>query len=219
MNIADFLSGKNILEEVESPINGRLQVISDIAWGTYIQGGGLTQSGGILEKIWKNTLKEIRKPKLEVHDVLILGLGGGSLGKLTRKDYPGAKITGVDIDSIMVDLGEKYLKLDEYHLQVSIQDALEFLKSKIKDSKGKGQYDLVCIDLYVGEDFPEKFGKDEFIEAVKKVLKENGIAIFNRTYYDEKRAQAKKFGEKLEKHFRNVKWYYPEANLMFICSK
>lgn len=217
MNISDFLSGKRILEEVESHVNGKLQVVQDLAWGTYIQGGGLTQSGGILEKIWKDTLKEVISDKLQVKNILILGLGGGSLAKLTRKNYPEAKITGVDIDPVMVDLGKKYLKLDEYQVQVQVQDAFEFLKSKIENRKSQNHYDLVCIDLYVGEDFPEKFGEEEFIKLVKKVLKKDGTAIFNRTYYDEKRTQAKKFGEKLEKHFGNVKWFYPEANLMFVC--
>ena len=60
MTITDFLAGKKVLEEIESPINGKLQVIRDLAWGTYVVGGGLTQSGGILEKIWNNTLKEIQ---------------------------------------------------------------------------------------------------------------------------------------------------------------
>ncbi|MBN1168677.1 methyltransferase domain-containing protein [Candidatus Woesebacteria bacterium] len=221
MNLSDFLSGKNILEEVESPINGKLQVIRDLAWGTYIQGGGLTQSGGILEKIWKDTLKEIQDSRFKIQDVLILGLGAGSLAKLTRKNYPRAKITGVDIDPMMIDLGKKYLKLDDYKVEVQIEDAFEYLEKhqtlNTKHQTHQTKFDLVCVDLYVGEDFPEKFGSDEFIGNVKRILSKDGIAIFNRTYYDEKRTQAKKFGEKLEKHFKNVKWYYPEANLMFIC--
>jgi spermidine synthase len=219
MNISDFLSGKKILEEVESPINGKLQVIQDLAWGTYIQGGGLTQSGGILEKIWKNTLKEISNSEYQVGRILILGLGGGSLAKITRKNWPETKIIGVDIDPIMIDLGKKYLKLDEYRVDLVIDDAEKYLKSKIVNQKSKDRFDLVCVDIYVGEDFPEKFGEDKFIRMVKGSLSENGTAIFNRTYYDDKRAQAKKFGERLEKHFNSVKWYYPEANLMFISRK
>ena len=215
MNLSDFLSGKKVLKEVTSPINGKLQVIQDLAWGTYIQGGGLTQSGGILEKIWKDTLKEIRNIPIEIRNVLILGLGGGSLAALTRKNYPKARIVGIDIDPIMVDLGKKYLKLNENKIQFQIHDAYDFLS---KYNVGNTHYDLICTDLYVGEDFPEKFGRDEFIGNVKKTLSDNGIAIFNRTYYDEKRKDAKLFGERLERHFKNVKWYYPEANLMFLCN-
>ncbi len=216
MNISNFLSGKKILKEVESPINGKIQVIRDFAWGTYIQGGGLTQSGGILEKIWKNTLKKVSGSKYQVSRVLILGLGGGSLAKITRNLFPDAQITGVDIDPIMIDLGKKYLKLGEYDIDLVIDDAFEFL---IKNQKSKTKYDLICIDLYVGEDFPEQFEADKFIDKVKRALVPKGTAIFNRTYYDEKRTKAKKFGERLEKHFEKVKWYYPEANLMFIARK
>ena len=56
----DFLTGIKILEEVESLINGKLAVVRDLAWGTYIKGGGLTQSGGVAEKVWKTSLKEVK---------------------------------------------------------------------------------------------------------------------------------------------------------------
>lgn len=226
MNISDFLSGKRVLAEVESPVNGKLTVVRDLAWGTYVVGGGLTQSGGILEKIWKTTLRKLSRitnHKSQITNVLILGLGGGSVAKLVRKKFPDAKITGVDLDPVIVELGRKYLKLDEYGVKVVIDDASEFLKKistrNPQPATRNPKYDLICIDLYVGEEFPKKFESEKFIKNVKNLLSEDGFAIFNRTHYDDKRAKAVKFGNKLERIFNKVEWVYPEANVMFVCSR
>ena len=82
----------------------------------------------------------------------------------------------------------------------------------------KKKFDLILVDLYVGDEFPKKFETKNYIQRIRSVLAHNGIAIFNRLYYGEKRSQAMRFGNKLEKMFKNVEYFYPEANLMFICS-
>src|SRR3989338_7700264 len=98
--------------------------------GTYIQAGGLTQSGGIVEIIWKKTLKKVKSEEGKVKSALILGLGGGTVAKLIRKNWPEAKITGVDIDPVMIELGKKYLHLDESQVKIKIQDATKVIPGK-----------------------------------------------------------------------------------------
>lgn len=200
--------GVKVLEERESKYNGHLRVARSLGLGTYIQAEGLTQSGGIVGTIWKPTIKKIRNTKPEIRNVLILGLGGGTAAKYIRLYWKDAEITGIDIDPVMIELGKKYLGLDQIGVKIKIGDA----------SKFSGKYDLIIIDLYNGEKFPEKFGEESFLEKVKKSLSEDGTAVFNRTYYGEKRPAAVKFGLKLQKIFNKVEYYYPEANLMFICS-
>ena len=64
--LLDFLSGTQILEEIDSPINGQLTVVRDLAWGVHIKGGGLTQSGGVAKLVWLASLKEIVNLKLKI---------------------------------------------------------------------------------------------------------------------------------------------------------
>ena len=126
-----FLSGEIVLKKENSSINGILTVVRDLTWGTYILGKtGLHQSGGLAETIWKTVFKfvDLDSPK----NVLILGLGGGSVAKLIRKRYPKAKITGIEIDPVMVDLGKKYMKLDEWKVDVVIADAGEYINNSKK---------------------------------------------------------------------------------------
>jgi spermidine synthase len=214
MSRFNFLTGTKVLEEKESKYSGRIQVIKSLAFGTYVTAGKLTQSGGIVEKIWERTLRKMSKSQFQISNVLILGLGGGSTAKVVRKLWPEAKIIGVDIDPVMIELGKKYLHLDDYKVQVQVQDAQKYLESRISNIKSR--YDLICVDLYIGDKFPEKFESDKFLGLVHGLLSKNGIAVFNRTYYDEKRREAMKFGEKLEKVFSKVDYFFPIANLMLI---
>lgn len=211
--LSKFLTGEKVIEEVDSPVNGKLTVMRDYVWGKHIKGGGLTQSGGVAESVWKNSLKATKKIRPVARKCLILGLGGGSIAKLVRKNWgEKVKITGVDIDPVFVQLGEKHLGLSDYNVDVVIDDAWEFVKAN-KDRK----YDLICIDTYVGDQFPEKLGDESFLMRVKNILSPGGTAVFNRLYYGEKRAEAVKFQKILEKVFFKVEVIYPEANIMFVC--
>lgn len=205
--------GTKILEERNSEYNGNLRVVKTFGMGTYIQAGGLTQSGGIVETIWRQTLRRINHKSLIVNHCLILGLGGGTVAKLVRKKWPDAKITGVEIDPMMIELGKKYLKLNESKTDVKIVDAVKFLESN------KTKHDLIIVDLYNGDKFPDNFETENYIQLTRTVLSSRGTAIFNRLYYGDKRPETVKFGNKLKNIFKNVEWFYPEANLMLICKK
>jgi spermidine synthase len=242
LNINDFMTGTKVLEEVESLINGKIRVIKSIAFGTYIQVNDLTQSGGVVYDVWKTTLKKVKKSKSKIQNCLILGLGGGSAAKLIRKYWPASsassrldgpelqrgeplvKITGIDIDPIMVELGKKYLGLDKLGIKIDIGDAFR----KVQNLKSKGEkYDLILVDTYLGDDYPEKFESEKFLKLIKGLLSRSrkrsdpargGRAVFNRLYSGEKRPEAMKFLNKLGKIFSNVEPIYPEANIMFVCS-
>jgi hypothetical protein len=47
--------GTRILEERKSKFNGDINVVRSLGFGTYIQVNNLTQSGGVVEEIWKET--------------------------------------------------------------------------------------------------------------------------------------------------------------------
>jgi spermidine synthase len=216
VNLKDFLLGQIVVEEVNSPVNGKISVVKSIALGTYFQVGKLTQSGGVVYGIWKSTLNKIKTLAYKPNNVLIIGLGGGSCARILRKLWPQTHITGVDFDETIVDLGKKYLGLSEANADIVVSDAYEYVKSACNEKK---EYSLIIVDLYVGQEFPVIFESDGFLENIKKALPQNGIVVFNRLYSGEKRPQAVKFAKKLEKYFTKVEYFYPEANVMLICTK
>lgn len=210
--ITEFLKeGSVTLKTVNSPINGELIVKWDILSGYQIMGGGLWQVGGPVEEIWREALNKT-PDDFTPKNILILGLGGGSIAKLARKHWNEAEIIGIDIDPEIVKLGQEYLGLGKLDVTIQILDAEAFLKSNKKD------FDLICVDMYVGSSYPEKFESEEFISILNSSLSKTGIIIVNRLYYGEKRKKAEAFLLKLKKRFKEITEVYPRMidNVLYI---
>ena len=105
----NFWRPNQVLETRRSKFNGEITVRRSWGLGTYIEVGGLTQSGWILEKILGQVLREIRYMLSPVSSILILGLGGGSVVKPIKKYWPKAKVTGVDIDPVMIEMEKNFI--------------------------------------------------------------------------------------------------------------
>jgi spermidine synthase len=213
--INDTLAGVKILFEGKSKYNGKLKVTRDLAWGTYIMAGGLTQSGGIAKLVWKRSLAEVKKQVgFKITSCLILGLGAGGNAQVVRKLWPDASITGVEIDPLMIKLGKKYLNLEKLELEIKISDAMEFIDDVIKK---KQNYDLILVDMYHGSAVPKKFESQKFFEKLKKLLTKDGKVVVNRLYYKEKKQLAEKTFSVLKRVFKKFTLVMPEANIMFVC--
>ncbi|MBI2268142.1 MAG: fused MFS/spermidine synthase [Candidatus Blackburnbacteria bacterium] len=201
-----------VLEEIDSPYNGNIRVVSNLE-GVRILVGGISQSGWLVRKIWQAAIRRIAKEKESVGRVLVLGLGGGSVAELVQRQWPKSKKVGIDIDGTMVELGKKYLGLGEVqNLKAEILDARKWLR----DNKNK-KFDLVLVDIYKGEDIPQEFRKEGFIRDVLRVLKKDGIAAFNHLYSARERRGANEFSQKLHHVFPSVTVVTPEANIIFLC--
>ena len=92
-----------------SKFSGEIKVI-DHAFERRMVVGGLTQSGGITKKMWEKALDVLssKYKVLSIKNVLILGLGAGTVAKVISEKYPSAKIVGIEIDSSIIDIGKKY---------------------------------------------------------------------------------------------------------------
>lgn len=193
-----------LITKVYSPINGEISVVEQ--WGTRkIVVSNLTQSGPLAEKVWSIGLQHVNMLTCYdpgIRNILILGLGGGSLAKLINKYFPKAKTIGVEIDPIMIDLGKKYLDLDKVkNLKIIINDATAYLPSAVRH---KLKFDIIFVDLYIGDKVPKNCQIGIFLKNLKKILNENGMIIFNRLYFKNHIFEAKNFLDKLKKIFNDV---------------
>lgn len=197
-----FFLGSEIIERVFSPVNGKIVVQEDLFGHREVIAGKVAQSGGLAEILWK-TVKINPAEK-----VLILGLGCGTLAKILSEKYPKAKITGIEIDPVIVNLGKKYFDLDKIpNLEIITGDAFEFVK------KEKSQFDLVIVDLYLGQEFPKEAESDEFLNKL------NGLIVFNRLYYNsEHRKRADKFLLRVKEFFPEVVTQQAVTNLLILAT-
>jgi len=205
-----FKNGSVTLSETHSVVNGKLSVKWSPEFGYHIMGGGLWQVGGPVATIWKHALNQLN---FVPSKILILGLGGGTIASLVRKKWPESEIDGVDVDPVIIDLGNKYLGLKKHSVNQIVADGFLFLENN------KTKYDLICVDTYQGDSYPEKFESPDFLRLVKKSLSKNGLSVVNRLYYGKHRAKADRFEKSLSEIFSEVEVYYPELAAMFVCKK
>jgi spermidine synthase len=207
-----FFRGYAVLEKADSEINGLVEVREDFFGRRSLLVGGISQSGYLIEKTWQ---KPINHLPLTINHCLILGLGAGSVAKVIHNFFPKAKITGVEIDPIMIKMGKKYFDLSTVkNLEIRIADAFSTINHRLSTIN---HYDLILVDLYLGKEVPKKAKSEEFIKNVKKLLSPSGAAIFNRLYYGEKKKEAEEFKTKLEKVFSKVEPLQIDVNIFFLC--
>jgi len=173
---------------------------------------GLVQSGGLVGRIWQKPLKRIRRYQPSLADFLVLGLGGGTVVRLIKTYWPKAKIVGVEIDPQIIEIGRQYFGLGKVSdLEIIQADALVWLSRFYRSSQRR--FDLVIVDLYLGDQFPEKVASGRFLKEIKRLLLPNGSVIFNRLR--KKKENFESFKHQLEKHFPQVELVKTATNLFF----
>ena len=110
-------------------------------------------------------------------NVLIIGLGGGTLSNVIHELYPAAKIHNVEIDPAVTKVARDYFNFVENDLVTSsVQDGRIFIKrAAIKKEK----YDWIILDAFNGDYIPEHLLTKEFFEEVQSVLADDGVIAAN----------------------------------------
>jgi spermidine synthase len=210
--MADFFQGK-LLEQKVSSFNGQIKVFRFLK-RVRIEVNDLIQSGGLLENIWQIGIGQILKEKKNIKKVLILGLGGGTAAGIINKRIKKAKITGVEIDAVMIGLGKKYFGLGKIkELEILNQDAI-----KLVNDKGlKDKFDLILVDLYIGDSYPLKAEDLKFLKNLKTLVLKKDLIVFNRLFYNHHKKEAEEFVKKLEKLYDRIKLRRAYSNLLIFC--
>lgn len=220
------------LIKINSSINGEISVIEQLGKRKIVV-GGLTQSGPMVQEVWDEAIKQLNTKYIIPNTILILGLGGGSLVKLLNKKFDNAKIIGVEIDPLMIDLGKKYLELEKAkNLKIVISDANRYISQyssnkrrerEVSDGSSRtlfsnnNLFDLILVDLYQGDKVPKFLENKLFLKNIKKILTKNGIVVFNRLCYKNHIFEAEIFLDKLRKIFNDLICKNVLTNLIIFC--
>lgn len=110
-------------------------------------------------------------------NVLIIGLGGGTLSNVIHALYPKANIHNIEIDPAVLKVARDYFNFIETdQVTSSVQDGRIFIKrAAIKKQK----YDWIILDAFNGDYIPEHLLTKEFFEEVKSVLADGGVIAAN----------------------------------------
>lgn len=197
-----------VIYETSSPISGEIKVVQQMGQRSlYV--GGLIQSvtggtRGLPKRIWGRLVEEalsaVRANGIEIKNVLLLGLGGGTMAIQLQKALGPVPIDAVEIDQAIVHTARDYLNLSVIaNLRVVVGDAVFVVTHPENFTLSFPDYSLIIVDLYLGATYPSAAGTIEFFRGLNTLLAAEGLVVFNRTSLDPD------FASKLSGFFNNLR--------------
>ena len=141
--------------------------------------------------------------------LLILGLGAGSEVPLYNQAYKVKKITGVEIDPLIIDLGKKYFDLNETNVK-TINGNVRFFLDTMTDT-----YDQIILDLFKENVFEKDCQSLPFFQKVRGHLTPEGVLLANRVLKDPSNSEMER---ELKKVFNTVVALRIRNNLFVIAT-
>lgn len=147
------------------------------------------QSFGALHRVWQVVFAKLRLSERPPQQVLLLGLGGGSVPAILRDELGiAAPITAIELDPTMVHLARTHFDLDRHRdLHVLEGDAT------IQHHALKERFQLVVVDLFADLDLAHGVDSKAFLRGLRERCAPDGVVCFNTVAYDpisERRCQA-----------------------------
>ncbi len=159
---------------------GELKVI-DVPMGRILLIDGVSQSG---EDVTKNEALPpyvadmnslIHRYQPQVKQVLMIGLGGGSL--VHPMLAAGLTVDVVEIDKQVVYAAEHFFNVDPSKVNITLDDGRRFVRETPK------RYDVVIMNAFIGESTPVHLISREFFQETKRILNPGGIVVVNFVGY------------------------------------
>lgn len=175
---------------------------------------GARESGRYIEDLWKFALRTFTFPLgWHAHTILVLGVAGGSVIHILHERFADARITGVDIDQTMIDIGRKFFGLGEIQTLTCVaRDARQFLRKTTR------RYDLIVVDIFIGPDVPDFVLDRSFHDRVRGHLAAGGSVLINYLRQPGYEHNALKLERMLKKRYASVRSADINNNRFFLGS-
>ncbi|UQB41503.1 fused MFS/spermidine synthase [Thiomicrospira microaerophila] len=161
-----------LIQVVDSPICRSLHFDSAVKQSRYFFQAPLSLAFEyqqvIEQQLW---LKQIEKP---IKNLLMLGVGGGSLASKLFISHPKLVMTLVDLRPAVIDIAH-----DFFHLPLHSQIKTHAMDAEIFIAENSTHYDAIIIDLFDKHGMPEAFSQAPFLNNLHKKLKPGSILLFN----------------------------------------
>jgi predicted membrane-bound spermidine synthase len=115
---------------------------------------------------------ENRKPT-DVKRVAIVGLAAGTTARQMTAVYGDIPIDGYEIDSKIVEVGQKYFGMTMPNLKVHIGDG------RLGLEQSPYKYDIIAVDAYRPPYIPPHMTTQEFFQIVASHLADDGVLTLN----------------------------------------
>jgi spermidine synthase len=107
-------------------------------------------------------------------DILIVGLGGGSLSKYCYRHLPKSRITTVEINAKVIALRERFaIPHDDDRFRIIQADGAQY----IADCSNSA--DVILLDGFDADGLPTRLGAQRFYHQCHAALRNSGVLVAN----------------------------------------
>lgn len=111
-------------------------------------------------------------------DVLLIGLGGGSLAKYLLQNFPKCRLEVVEHRKVVTEIARDYFDLPhDNRLNVVIDDGSHYVRER--ENLQREFYNLIMLDVFDSQGIAQEICNLEFFASCQKMLKKDGILIIN----------------------------------------
>lgn len=113
----------------------------------------------------------------EPKNILIIGLGGGTMSNTLHELFPDSVIENIELDTAVIKVARQYFDFIENGKVSSIaKDGRVYVKRALLK---KQKYDWIILDAFNGDYIPEHLLTKEFLQETKGLLSDGGILSSN----------------------------------------
>ena len=141
---------------------------------------------------FRTAFKRLHIEKLPVRNVLLFGVGIGSIAELLKKHPTIENLTAVDIDRDMIEWAKELWPEVKFKTEFIVSDALDWL---LKSSDNE-LFDLILIDIFIDDLTPEQFTTNQFLSLVKQKMNESSMLIYSKINATQEHKNANQIFEK-----------------------
>ena len=190
-NRVDLTTGKNYLQssyDTQAPIKGSV-------WSWYLCAPAFS---GVVP------------PNLA--NLLVLGLGGGSIVKLFNRVFRVKKVVGVEIDPLIVELSKNFFGLDCENITIENNDIADYCTSAV-DS-----FDTIILDAFRENISDPDSLSAPILKKCSELLAPNGVFTINRVGGRSHDAGNKELINKLKNLYKYVYSLTVFRNVLYACT-
>lgn len=115
---------------------------------------------------------------IEEDDLLLMGLGGGSLTKYILDYLPGCRVEAIEYRAEVAKIAHRYFELPhDPRLNIVIDDGARYVLERL--SLQREFYDIIMLDAFDATGMAESLCNPNFFAACQILLKKNGVLVVN----------------------------------------
>ncbi|MDQ5939484.1 MAG: Polyamine aminopropyltransferase [Pseudomonadota bacterium] len=114
--------------------------------------------------------------EIDNDDILLMGLGGGSLAKYMLKELPHCRVEAVEYRSQVAEVAHAYFELPrDPRLNVVIDDGAHYMRERL--TMQRNFYRIIMLDAYDSQGMAASLCNIDFFSMCKMMLKKEGILV------------------------------------------